>query len=481
MRFLNGERQNTGPAVISWLDPANLFLFLGLFSGLVLVFLLPPYQVADEWRHFYRAWQLSGGTLLGSGLGDKIPTELQRLTWETESFYGLPTREPKPRGEAEEFLRQMVALRLDATATTYVSFPTVLYAPVPYLGMTAAVGLGRLLTASPLLLMYAGRLGALALAFGLTWYAIRRAPFGKWAFFLMAMTPVIAFQRAGMSADGFINGLAMLHVALVLELACVPGRKVMSADLFRLGIVTLALCLCKQAYLFLPLLHFVVPGDRYLCPGDRRVARYWLPLLGWLAAVWWASTVMRENYEPMLPGTDAVEQLRWILVHPLQFLLALGRDFIVHGHQYLHELIGTLGWLDLPAAEWLVLMHAVVLVAVTVADGACRARLTPFLRTWAALILVISIGFVWTLMYLWWAPVGAPGLAGMQGRYFAPFLPLLVLIIAVSRRTGGEYPKTIGETAGSSHPGFLVPVLGGGYGLFLTLETLFRVAVHHYR
>jgi Predicted membrane protein (DUF2142) len=479
MRFLKHDQRNTGPAFLSWLDPAKLFLLLGLFSGLVLVFLLPPYQVADEWRHFYRAWQLSSGTIFGNGLGDDVPRELHRLTWETESFYGLPIREPIPWSKAGEFLRQMAVLRLDATDVIYVSFPTVLYAPVPYLGMTAAVGLGRLLTASPLLLMYAGRLGALALALGLTWYAIRRAPFGKWAFFLMAMTPVIAFQRAGMSADGFINGLAMLHVALVLEIACVPDRKVGPSDLFRLGIVTLALCLCKQAYLFLPLLHFVIPGDRYLRPGDRRIVRYWLPLLGWVAAVWWASTVMRESYEPMLPGTDALGQLCWIMGHPLQYMVVLCRDFIVHGHQYLHELIGTLGWLDLPAAEWLVLTHTAVLVAVAIGDGSSRKWLTPFLRTWAALILVVSLCFVWTLMYLWWAPVGAPGLPGMQGRYFAPFLPLLFLIIA-SPRLGKEFSETRVGTGGSSLSGFW-PLVLGGYGFLLTLETIFRVAGHHYR
>lgn len=480
MRLPKDEQRNTGPATPLWLDPANLFLLLGLCSGLVLVFLLPPYQVADEWRHFYRAWQLASGTLLGSGLGDDVPRELHRLTWETESFYGLPTREPRPWQEAEAFLRKMATLRLDPTETIYVSFPTVLYAPVPYLGMTVAVGLARMLTTAPLLLMYAGRLGALALALGLAWYAIRRAPFAKWAFFLMAMTPVIAFQRAGMSADGFINSLAMLHVALVMELACVPGRKVGPADLFRLGIVTLALCLCKQAYLFLPLLHFVIAGDRFVRPGDRRLVRYWLPLLGWVAAVWWASTVMRENYEPMRPGTDAMGQLHWILGHPLQYLMVLNHDFIVHGRQYLHELIGTLGWLDLPAAEWLVLTHAAVLVMVTVGDGAFREWLTPFLRKWSALILVVSICFVWTLMYLWWASVGAPALPGMQGRYFAPFLPLLSLIIAFPRRTGGEFTETSSGTGGSFLTGFWPPVLGT-YGLLLTLETIFRVAGHHYR
>ncbi|MHB8808501.1 MAG: DUF2142 domain-containing protein [Desulfobulbaceae bacterium] len=480
MRLPQYEQRYSGPATPLWLDPANLFLLLGLCSGLVLVFLLPPYQVADEWRHFYRAWQLASGTLLGSGLGDDVPRELHRLTWETESFFGLPTREPRSWQEAEAFLREMATLRLDPAETIYVSFPTVLYAPVPYLGMTFAVGLARMLTTSPLLLMYAGRLGALALALGLTWYAIRRAPFAKWAFFVMAMTPVIAFQRAGMSADSFINGLAMLHVALVMELACVPDRKVRPADLFRLGIVTLALCLCKQAYLFLPLLHFMIAGDRFVRPGDRRIVRYWLPLLGWVAAVWWASTVMRENYEPMRAGTDAMGQLHWILGHPLQYLMVLNHDFIVHGRQYLDELIGTLGWLDLPAAQWLVLIHAAILAMVTAGDGALREWLTLFHRKWAALILAVSICFVWTLMYLWWAPVGAPALPGMQGRYFAPFLPLLSLIIAFPRRTGGEFTETGNGRGGSFLSGFW-PALLGSYGLLLTLETIFRVAGHHYR
>lgn len=473
MHFLKREQQSTGPATPSWSDPARLFLVLGLFSGLILVFLLPPYQVADEWRHYFRVWQLTDGTLLGHGLGDEIPKALQRLTWETESFYGLPTRAPVPWQEAQAFSRRMAALRIDPEDASYVSFPTVLYAPVPYLGMTATVGIARLLTASPLLLMYAGRLGALALALVLTWYAIRRAPFGKWAFFLMAMTPVIAFQRAGMSADGFINALAMLQVALVLELACLPGRKVRSTDLFWLGIVTLALCLCKQAYLFLPLLHFVVPADRFRRPGDRRIARYWLPLLGWTVAIWWAVTVMRENYQPMVPGTDAVGQARWILTHPLQYLVVLGRDLIQHWLRYLHELIGTLGWLDLPAAQWLVLTHATVLALAVVLDGPPQGWLTSSHRSRAALVLIVSLGFVWTLMYVWWAPVGAPGLPGMQGRYFAPFLALLPFICAVSRPAGGAAPIW-------SRSGYWSLAVGG-YGLLLTLETIFRAAVHHYR
>jgi len=473
---------NVGPAPQWWHDPANLLLLFGLLSGVALVFLLPPYQVADEWRHYFRVWQLAGGTLFGNGLGDDVPAELYRLTWETENFWGLPTREPLSWSAALDFLRRMAALRIDEQEMLYVHFPTVLYAPVPYLSMTVAVALGRLVTDSPLLLMYAGRLGGLLLALLLTWGAIRRAPFGKWAFFLMAMTPVVAFQRAGMSADGFINAAAMLHVALVLELAYVPGRLVRTADLFRLGTITVALCLCKQAYLILPLLHVVIPANRFRSARDCRVARYWLPAIGWALAVWWAVSVMRGNYEPMAAGCDAMGQLGWILGHPLQYLLVLFHDLVTHGNQYLHELIGTLGWLDLPTAPWLVGTHAVALLVVIALDDDRQAALSPFLRVWSALVLIASLGFVWTLMYLWWAPVGAAELQGMQGRYFAPFLPLLPLVIAGSCRPDGRalLRQAVFSGARPSVP-WVMPRILGCYGAFLTIEMLWRVTGHHYQ
>jgi uncharacterized membrane protein len=398
----------------------------------------------------------------------------------------------------------------------------VLYAPVPYLGMTAAIWLGELATESPLVLMYLGRLGGLLLALAIAWQAIRLMPFGRWALFLMAMTPVVAYQRAGMSADSFINAIAMLHLAMVLDLACTPGKKVDGSAIFRLGIVTLALCLCKQAYLLLPLFHIVIPQERFASPAGRRLARYWLPLFGWLMAAWWTATVMQKNYQPMLPGCDAMAQLRWILGHPLQYLLVLGRDLFSNGSQYLHELIGTLGWLDLPASRGLVLGHAILLALVILFDHDNRPRLSPFLRVWAAVILVGSLGMVWTLMYLWWAKVGAPSLPGMQGRYFAPFLPLLPAIFVLPAIKRRDPPVAAGGDAASfiSHSDFkskvehegkraatkpyseygeeqhsaadkvtrmiwnwnhrVWPGMMAAYGLALTLESLWRVAGHHY-
>ncbi len=42
----------------------HVFLILGLLFGLAFVFVTPPFQVPDEYNHFFRAYEISQGKLL---------------------------------------------------------------------------------------------------------------------------------------------------------------------------------------------------------------------------------------------------------------------------------------------------------------------------------------------------------------------------------------------------------------------------------
>jgi uncharacterized membrane protein len=411
--------------------PASIFLILGLIAGLALVILIPPMQIADEWPHFYRAYLLAQGRWMGDGLGDKVPCEIHRLMGETDGFMGIPTRGPKGFREVTGFLKNMAGLRIVEKDRVYVPFSTVLYAPVPYAGMTAAIALARAWTDSPLLLLYAGRLGGLLLAVAMTGWAIRITPFGQWVFLLIAMTPVIIFQRSGITADSLINALAMLYIACLLKAAFGPAKTISRLQIMILGILTIAMCLCKQAYLALPVLVWIIPAARHETPAKRRLVRFGLPLAGWTAAVLWAIVVMQNNYAPMIQGTDALGQLRFILNHPVAYGLVMTRDFAINAGKYIRELIGVLGWLDIPAFAWLVYAHAAVLLAVSCADHTGGEFPRWPARMLGALALIASLKLIFTLMYVWWAPVGASTLPGMQGRYFTPLLPLLPLIFCI--------------------------------------------------
>jgi len=310
------------------------------------------------------------------------------------------------------------------------------------------------------------------MALFITYWAIRITPFGKWAFFLISMTPIIIFQRSGISADSFINALAMLYVAYILKTALDPVKTIHNKSIIALGLLTVAMCLCKQAYLVLPILIWVIPADKYATKAGRRIVRFGLPLIGWSSAVLWAVVVMRNNYAPVIKGTDAMGQAAFILAHPVHYIAIMANDFAANGHKYIHELIGTLGWLDVPASTILVYAQAAVLLAVSVVDNSGGAYPGRFTRILAAVTVFLSTGLIFTLMYLWWAPVGSTTLPGMQGRYFTPLLALLPAICCLPIKT-----ERLSDWGGSSR--FKTAILL--WSLVLMGDTLFRTIIHYYR
>ena len=46
-----------------YLKKENIYFFFAAIGGLLMTFLMPPFEVPDENAHYYKAWELSGGQL----------------------------------------------------------------------------------------------------------------------------------------------------------------------------------------------------------------------------------------------------------------------------------------------------------------------------------------------------------------------------------------------------------------------------------
>jgi uncharacterized membrane protein len=180
---------------------------------------------------------------------------------------------------------------------------------------------------------------------------------------------------------------------------------------------------------------------------------------------------MKMNYAPVIKGTDAVGQLHFILTHPLRYAFIMIHDFTVNADKYTQELIGVLGWLDIPAFTWLVYAHAAILIGASLADQSGGATPSKWARILAALAFIGSMGLVFSLMYLWWAPVGSPTLPGMQGRYFTPLLPLLPAIFCLPGRKCFFFRP---------EKNAWVKIAMATWSLILIFDTLFRTITHYY-
>jgi uncharacterized membrane protein len=385
-------------------DPARFFAAASLVFGALMIALTPPFQTPDEPAHLFRAWSISEGTLFARG-GARVPRSLVDA-----AAAGLArpvfARTPLRAGD-----RVFVATVADSWRRP-LGYTAPSYTPLGYAASAPAILLGRALAFSPVALVYLGRLANLIASTLILAVAIRRAPFGRWALALLALTPMAVFMRASLSTDALTIACA---VALVVE--------ILRAEASSSIVLSFAVAAIKPGYAILPLLALGVPRLR----ARRAVLALIVAamLAGTLVAYLW----IREAGVPDDPSLGVnVPARAAALVHaPFAYAAQLVRELAQVAALLAVELVADFGWLDAPAPLAFALLWIAALVGVAVADGPASG----FGRAWSIAIFFVAIVTVTTVMHL-----GAPAgefLVGLQGRYFIPFLPLALLPLCARR------------------------------------------------
>ena len=203
--------------------PASAFLVLGALLGLVFLVVTPPFQVPDEYQHFYRAFQVAEGTLLPQRLDSRgdgwlpasLPAVVARLGVDSIRFQRDVRQRPEDMAAA-------LAMPLEPTQRQLVPFPyTARYAPIAYGPQALGIAVGRGLGLGPAWLLYVGRLTTLACWLALGYWALRLTPTSEWGLFLLLLMPMSLFEAASVSADAPTNGLAVLLIAWSARVALV--------------------------------------------------------------------------------------------------------------------------------------------------------------------------------------------------------------------------------------------------------------------
>ena len=111
----------------------------------------------------------------------------------------------------------------------------------------------------------------------------------------------------------------------------------------------------------------------------------------------------------MRPDVDPHAQMELIKHHPLRAAGIVAADLAHHAVAYGEQMIGTLGWLNVPLPSAAIL--AVVALLVLVALFAAR-RLSAMQRLLTAVIAIASIVTVELSEYVSWTAAGANGIDG---------------------------------------------------------------------
>lgn len=449
----------------------TVFAVAVLLFGMGYLCVLPPLSAPDEVKHYISAYQLSnrmmgrpalgedskvyvreedwfaedstgeyqpylteGGALATDGegadgakvLGQTLTEETYRLNHEK----GLSGREEPLRvGDAEGSGAGEAA----GSGLALSNHQPVVTTPFAYLMPALGITLARLLDLNSLGLLYMGRLMNLLMYTAAAYLAMRRLPFGKEVLFGVGLLPMTIHLSASYSYDALILAGIFYFTAHCLYLAC-EAERVRPADVLILAAVMAVAGPCKMVYAVFMGLCLLIPVRKF--GGWGRWALSAACVLGaWVLAMVLVNSQTIASY-----ATETENYISWadeagfsltMLLHQPVKLFQMFYNTIIWQAEYWHLTMigGYLGHVDvvLDVPYLVVILFTVCLLGLSLRKPGDTLILTGGKRIWIWVLCAACAGATMFSMLLAWTPVSSRIICGVQGRYFLPFLPILLL------------------------------------------------------
>lgn len=427
------------------LTPSVLLLVIGSIFGAIYIALIPPGFNPDEVTHFTRAAQLGEGGLvahgnapgmgaeLAEGVGGEVPSGIQDLFTATRALGSdLPSWQAKAQSIDWATAK---AIPTNTPLETVAIGGGSSYSPVTYIPSTAAFLIGELLSLPLIVTFYLGRVLSLITGLFLTWTAIKLIPRGKWVLLVVGLLPTTLIQFGAISSDTMSFGLSFLAIGLTLRIAF-QDQSVRWRQWLLLALIFLALGLSKAVCITLIPLLVAIP----LCNNHVRSLRTVLKLIGVAAfgvcgVILWQSLLAGTTNIPGEPNPIA-EQNSFILDHPILFVKTLIYTFfgsVGLPHEWISSFFGSGVSMSvgLPTI-FLVALSGILMLSPLINDpqespwrGTIKTRTIlslGFITIFLAFCIAAAIG-----IYSAWSLPRATVADGLQGRYFIPIAPVLLI------------------------------------------------------
>ncbi len=442
-------------------QPEYVFLVIGMVWGVLYLTVVPPFQVADEDRHFYRACQVAVGEMLAVVHDEQAGGWLPESVFECGSCTSYMRWRPSEKISRSEIFAQF-KVPLNAEKCVFKEFRSAVYSPVAYVPSALIIRIGMWSDFSPIVLLYLGRIANLVCWLGLMFTAIRLMPFFKWVFVVLALTPMSLHQAASLSADSMTNALAYVTIAYSIFWAYASERPFRLRNLCVFLLLTLCLSLSKNVFFLFCFLFLLIPHERFSSRRQQVLFFMILFAANFLACFLWYEVVsgMPIVWKPdVFPG----EQMKFILSQPLMYVSIFLKNLPRQIEFGAKAFVGQFGWTDTPLPKWHFWSWSLLMLVTALTDGCGTFKVKLFHRLLCGALFAGIFVLIVTLLYIYWNPVAADEMYIVQGRYYIPIAPLFFLCLYNRRFC------------------FDGPAKGVGLAVFLTLSLTCALSVIYCR
>jgi uncharacterized membrane protein len=409
----------------------HLFLILGLIFGLKMVFVNPPWQSNDEDRHFFNAYNLSEGHVgpqeKDSVSGFMLPTKLYGTIL---SFQAIKFNENKLL--SHEKINDIENQELDLEKKEFVAAPNCKINPFPYIPAAIMIKAGSIFKGSAVWLGWWGRIGSLFAYLGIIYFAIKMIPAFKPILLMIALSPMALYQGTSVSYDSLSMAFLFLFFALIITYYF-QEHKITFRQILILCLVALAQRLSKDGYFIVFFSAAFIPMSKF-----ENKALYWGTFVLMLMATFLPSQLwamyLNQLHLPPEPSFqkdylfDLSKNLSFHLNDPIHAAYLIALNVLEQGQLLIHGSIGRFGYVYYLLPFPMMLFYLLSMLFVVMSEKVNLILPLRFRLPIALLALMNCLAII-VMFFLTGTAVGANYVFGLQGRYFTPLLPFLIVFL----------------------------------------------------
>ena len=411
----------------------KVFLVTGGMLALIYMLLLPPLSVPDEEVHLKQAYEYT------SRIMGREASKHGTVVMDKEDFHAMQMFETTPSLPEYDRLKDEILKSGRESGTieiphTDTRAPAVVYVP----GMIGIL-LGRILGLNGILVIYLGRICSILFYLMTMYWFIRLANFARAAAFVIAVLPMTVQQCCSYSYDSVVIEFVFLYLALLFRLIY-EKQAIKRSQIAAYALFMILLSVCKGGmYMPLCLLTILIPADRFYgrkkkiiftgCMAAAAVAAFLTTALRNVLYV--VNPTAQQTADAYLAGENY--GVAGLLADPMEFILLSVRTLFLSGSTFLENMFGSqLGWLDINVSR-IVVYGMLLLTGLSILqmeNGGSYSSLSVTIRQKRMFLLVIALSaaMVFATMFISWTPRESTEIFGIQGRYFLPLLPLVLML-----------------------------------------------------
>lgn len=411
------------------LDISVIYTVTVSFFAVMYMFIFPPFCVPDEPTHFLLSYRISNLFLLKPSALFSDTLTLRKCDKELFDALGIDLIPSAFNSLKTNF----TVFAKDTAGVSVVSSPL----SNAYLGYAASafgIAIARILHLGAVGLLFSGRFFNAAACIALGTFAIKKMPYSKSFILVLSALPMTLHLFSSYSYDGLVIMFAVCFVSQVLYIKEIDGITKKS-DVILLFAFAFLLAPSKLVYLPIVATVFIIPKEKFgLSKGKSLLLKLSVFAIAVLSLCvfefpsLYSHFFSSENYQSSLDVNTYT--FPYLLAHPLKtaniFLNTIKENY---GY-YFYTFFGSkLSWLNVIISKSIIWCFALLLVFCIIKRKGEEKSVKASLKIFCLLIFAAVYFLVLLSMLVSWTKFGSASVSGVQGRYFLPLAPIILLIL----------------------------------------------------